>query len=221
MKPLSDYDKIIFDCDGVLLDSNSIKTNAFREAVISYGEDAAQKLVDFHIYHGGISRYEKFRWFFSEVVNLPDAETATKSAIKKFSYSVKHNLPTCQISDGLELLKSASGTTPWYIVSGGDQQELNLFMQDANLSQLFDGGIFGSPDTKHDIFSRLISNTGGCTQNIYFGDSALDHIVAKDFGCDFVFVSKWSELPSWNDYVSINNIYTIPTLVDYLRVSGG
>ena len=217
MKPLSEYDKIIFDCDGVLLDSNPIKTNAFREAVISYGEDAAQRLVDYHIHHGGISRYEKFRWFFSEVVNLPDAEKATKSAIAKFSYSVKSSLPKCQVADGLEFLKSASGHTPWYIISGSDQEELKHFMEDANLSPLFDGGIFGSPDTKHDIFSRLIPNAGGDAQNIYFGDSALDHIVAKDFGCDFVFVSKWSELPSWKDYVSSNNIYTIPTLMDYLR----
>ena len=216
MKPLSDYDKIIFDCDGVLLDSNSLKTNAFREAVISYGEAAAQRLVDYHIHHGGISRYENFRWFFSEEINLPDAEVATKSAITKFSYSVKSSLPKCQVADGLEFLKSASGYTAWYIVSGSDQEELKHFMEDANLSPLFDGGIFGSPDTKHDIFSRLIPNAGRDAQNIYFGDSALDHIVAKDFGCDFVFVSKWSELPSWKDYVSSNNIYTIPTLMDYL-----
>jgi phosphoglycolate phosphatase-like HAD superfamily hydrolase len=216
MKPLSDYDKIIFDCDGVLLDSNSIKTNAFRETVISYGEDAAQRLVDYHIHRGGISRYEKFRWFFSEVVNLPDAEAATKSAIKKFSYSVNSSLPKCQVADGLEFLKSASGPTPWYIVSGSDEEELKHFMKDANLRPLFDGGIFGSPDTKHNIFSRLIPNAGRDSQNIYFGDSALDHIVAEEFGCDFVFVSKWSELPSWKDYVSSNNIYTIPTLMDYL-----
>ena len=217
MKPLSDYDKIIFDCDGVLLDSNPLKTNAFREAVISYGEDAAQRLVDYHIHHGGVSRYEKFRWFFSEVVNLPDVEAATKSAIMEFSYSVKSSLPNCQVAYGLEFLKSASGPAPWYIVSGSDQEELKHFMEDANLSPLFDGGIFGSPDTKHDIFARLIPNAGGDSQNIYFGDSALDHIVAKDFGCDFVFVSKWSELPSWKDYVSSNNLYTIPTLMDYLR----
>jgi len=217
MKPLSDYDKIIFDCDGVLLDSNPLKTNAFREAVISYGEDAAQRLVDYHIHHGGVSRYEKFRWFFSEVVNLPDVEAATKSAIMEFSYSVKSSLPNCQVAYGLEFLKSASGPAPWYIVSGSDQEELKHFMEDANLSPLFDGGIFGSPDTKHDIFARLIPNAGGDSQNIYFGDSALDHIVAKEFGCDFVFVSKWSELPSWKDYVSSNNLYTIPTLMDYLR----
>lgn len=216
MKPLSDYDKIIFDCDGVLLNSNPVKTNAFREAVIFYGEESARKLLDYHVHNGGVSRYEKFRWFFSEVINPPDVEAAIKRSIIEFSSYVKSSLPNCQVADGLEALKAASGLSPWYIVSGSDQDELKQFMEDAGLSSLFDGGIFGSPDTKHDIFARLISNGGRNSKNIYFGDSMLDHMVARDYGCDFVFVSKWSELPLWKDYVCSNNLYTIPTLIDYL-----
>ena len=39
MNKLSKYKKIyFFDCDGVILNSNKIKTEAFKEVVSNYGE---------------------------------------------------------------------------------------------------------------------------------------------------------------------------------------
>jgi beta-phosphoglucomutase-like phosphatase (HAD superfamily) len=42
------YKTWIFDCDGVLLDSNRIKTQAIFEAAKPHGEEAAMKLVEYH-----------------------------------------------------------------------------------------------------------------------------------------------------------------------------
>ena len=38
MKKIQDYELIIFDCDGVLLNSNAIKSNAFKYACSNFGE---------------------------------------------------------------------------------------------------------------------------------------------------------------------------------------
>ena len=43
---IDQYRTWIFDCDGVLLDSNRVKTQAMFEAAKPHGEDAAMKLVD-------------------------------------------------------------------------------------------------------------------------------------------------------------------------------
>ena len=43
MKRISQYKYLIFDCDGVILNSNNIKTEAFGEVVAYFG-DKLQKV---------------------------------------------------------------------------------------------------------------------------------------------------------------------------------
>ena len=59
---IKDYETIIFDCDGVILNSNNIKIQAFYETALIYGHDLANELVKYHIENGGISRYQKFEF---------------------------------------------------------------------------------------------------------------------------------------------------------------
>jgi beta-phosphoglucomutase-like phosphatase (HAD superfamily) len=46
---------IVFDFDGVILESADIKTNAFRALFASYPEHVDQ-IVDFHLRNAGVSR---------------------------------------------------------------------------------------------------------------------------------------------------------------------
>jgi len=59
--PTPAYRTYVFDCDGVVLDSNNLKTLSFREAALPYGEDVADALVEYHVRHRGVTRFEKFR----------------------------------------------------------------------------------------------------------------------------------------------------------------
>ena len=61
-----EYNNIFFDCDGVILNSNSLKSDAFLFAVDSYGKNYAKKLLKYHQENGGISRYEKFKFFLTQ-----------------------------------------------------------------------------------------------------------------------------------------------------------
>ena len=51
---------IIFDFDGVLVESLDIKTRAFAKLFGPEGPDMAKRVVDYHLQNGGVSRYEKF-----------------------------------------------------------------------------------------------------------------------------------------------------------------
>jgi|GEM_PF-7033688 len=62
------YKTLVFDCDGVLLNSNKVKTQAFYRAAQQYGDNAAQSLVDYHLKHGGVSRYKKFKFFLENIL---------------------------------------------------------------------------------------------------------------------------------------------------------
>jgi len=60
MLDLANYKTLVFDCDGVILNSNKLKTQAFYQATLPYGESKAQAMVNYHVQNGGISRYRKF-----------------------------------------------------------------------------------------------------------------------------------------------------------------
>ena len=60
---------IIFDFDGVILDSVDVKTKAFKQMYSIYGDDVMRKVVDYHLLNGGISRYEKFKYFHENFLN--------------------------------------------------------------------------------------------------------------------------------------------------------
>ena len=42
------YNTIVFDCDGVILNSNAIKTEAFRNILSNYDLKAVDEFIDYH-----------------------------------------------------------------------------------------------------------------------------------------------------------------------------
>jgi phosphoglycolate phosphatase-like HAD superfamily hydrolase len=72
----ADYDTLVFDCDGVILDSNRIKSAAFRTVTAPFGAEASARFLDYHHRHGGISRNEKFAHFLDAIVAVAVPLTA-------------------------------------------------------------------------------------------------------------------------------------------------
>ena len=110
-----------------------------------------------------------------------------------------------------------SGNIPWLIVSGGDQIELREVFNKKGLAEYFNGGIFGSPDTKNDIIKREISNGIIKFPALMLGDSKLDHIAAESNKIDFLFVYQWTDFTEYKKYFSINSINKIKTVSDTIN----
>ena len=60
------YKSLIFDCDGVILNSNKIKTEAFRKILKKYNQNAVYEFINYHKNNGGISRYIKIKEFLKK-----------------------------------------------------------------------------------------------------------------------------------------------------------
>jgi len=153
--PINGYSTMLFDCDGVVLDSNKVKTEAFYQAALPYGEPAAQAMVEHHVANGGVSRYKKFAYFLEQIVPSefgPDIE----SLLDKYARRVREGLLNCAIAPGLQKLRDCTPNARWLIVSGGDQAELRDVFAQRGIADWFDGGVFGSPDTKETIIEREI-----------------------------------------------------------------
>lgn len=199
MRALSDYRSLVFDCDGVLLDSNRVKTDAFYQAALPFGESAANALVRYHVANGGVSRYRKFEYFLSEIVRHEDMEPLNE-LLSRYAERVREGLLACRVADGLGELRSALPKSNWMIVSGGDQGELREVFEARGLSHYFSGGIFGSPTDKHEILLRELNCGNLVLPAVFLGDSRYDYESAMKFGLDFVFISQWTEFSGWQEY---------------------
>lgn len=196
-KSLTEYQTLVFDCDGVVLNSNKIKTQAFYEATMRFGDLPAQALADYHLANGGISRYVKVKYFISEILKQEFDEKIYHSILTSFAQSVKDSLMHCEVAEGLVELREKTKDANWLIVSGGDQAELREVFGARALDQYFDGGIYGSPDTKDLILSREIQNNNIRQPALFIGDSMYDFRAACNAGLDFVFLSNWTEVKDW------------------------
>ncbi len=217
--PLSDYKTFIFDCDGVLLDSNKVKTQAFYQGALPYGEAAAQDLLEYHVANGGISRYKKFAYFLEHIAPLHTpvgVEADLESLLSTYAQLVQKGLLSCKIATGLKDLRYQTQQSRWLVVSGGDQKELHSIFAQRNLTSLFDGGIFGSPDTKDHILARELDNGNIHLPALFLGDSKYDYQAAHQAGIDFVFISGWSEVEDYKEWCKQNNLLELSSICSLL-----
>ena len=119
---------------------------------------AAQALQDYHVQNGGISRYAKFKYFITKILNQDFDEALNHELLQRFAQSVKKGLMNCEVAEGLDELRAKTVHANWLIVSGGDQAELREVFAARRLNKYFNGGIFGSPDDKDAILKNETKN---------------------------------------------------------------
>lgn len=198
------YKFYIFDCDGVILDSNQIKTESFKETLSDFEDDLVNKFIEYHKNNGGISRFTKFKFFYENIIGLNKNQNIDE-LLNKFNKIVFSKLCNANFIPGvisfIELLKKNNKKI--YVVSGGLEKEIKEVFIKKNIYILFDE-IFGSP-TEKDIHTKKIISINKNEHGVFFGDSKLDFDVANDNYIDFVFIREKSEWLNYNQF-TIKNI---------------
>lgn len=212
--PITEYSSLIFDCDGVILNSNRVKTEAFYQACLPYGKAAAAAMVEYHIANGGISRYKKFAYFLEFIVPAGQRGPALNKLLESYAKQVYSGLLNCEVASGLGELRTQTPNARWFIISGGDQVELRDVFSHRALATLFDGGIFGSPDTKENILSREIECKNILFPAIFLGDSKYDYKAARSANIDFVFLTEWTDVKDHHQWCKYNEIKKICCVSD-------
>lgn len=210
------YKSIVFDCDGVVLDSNLVKTEAYFRTAKSLGatDAQAQALVDYHVRLGGISRYHKFDWYLREVLYQPATQEAVQVLLDGFARELEVVLMECAVAEGLPELRAASPQANWMILSGGDQREIRTLFAKRDLAKYFDGGLFGSPDNKDIVLAREKEKGNLQFPALFIGDSKYDFEAATRAGLDFVFLSGWTEVKDWQSFCAEHQILVLDAIKD-------
>lgn len=195
--PIDNYDYFVFDCDGVILNSNTVKSEAFYKTTEHFGHELARRFVEYHQLHGGISRNEKFAYFIEQMLgkDLHENETLLQQLLDDYGVICQRDLLACSLIPGIRtFLQRLPTTKPAYVVTGGNQLEVRSIFEQRELSQYFHS-ILGSPTSKRDNMSQLQTAAKFTGKGVYFGDARLDMELAEMFGQDFVYISGVSEWP--------------------------
>lgn len=210
------YSHLFFDCDGVILNSNKIKTNAFYKIASKFGESAAKRLVNYHIQNGGVSRYKKIE-FFQKVIIKNDDQRLYKKLVKDYGEIVRQDLLQTDVSKGIFKIKEYFPKSSLVVVSGSDQNELRWVFNKIGIDYIFNMGIFGSPDSKEEILNKLFRKSIKYESGLFFGDSKYDYHVSSLFNLDFVFLSEWTDLTNWRKYIKENKIKSYSNILEFLQ----
>lgn len=208
MNNFKKYDFFIFDCDGVILNSNALKTDAFKKVLKNESELNIKNFIAYHKKNGGISRYEKFHYFYSNIIESKNSiDQNVKKALDHYGDIVYRNLLKCDFIPGVMVfIKNLyEKNKNIFIVSGSDQKELITVFRERGISKYFKK-IYGSPNHKK-INTGLVVNTFNKKEKgVFFGDSRLDFKSAVKYNLDFFFISGVSEWESGHVYVKKNFI---------------
>ncbi|MFV0423098.1 HAD family hydrolase [Oleidesulfovibrio sp.] len=168
-------DLVVFDCDGVLLETVEVKTRAFGRTVEEFGPQAVQRLLDYHMAHGGVSRYKKFEWFYAEVLGRTITDKEMQDLGERFTKFAFEEVVAAPAVDGaLETIQALYGKVPMYVASGAPHDELTYVLEAKGLTGYFQG-IFGSPPHKTALLADILRHTGADPQKtVMVGDSSTD-----------------------------------------------
>ncbi|TAJ34882.1 MAG: HAD family hydrolase [Nitrospirae bacterium] len=177
---------IIFDCDGVLLESVDVKTQAYRLLFTDYPEHV-DAVVGYHLANGGVSRYDKIRYVYRNILRKPLAESELAVLCARFaSLSLDEVLNVPLVNGVREFLEAYHARLRLFVASGTPQQELEAVLDHKGLRRYF-RAVFGSPLSKVEIMGRILSEWRlAPSEVIAVGDAPGDCEAAEAWGVQFI-----------------------------------
>lgn len=215
---LNNYDIVIFDCDGVLIDSNLLKCEAFGKSVREYPDNIVESFVNHCKKTFGVSRYVKFREFFSGFANEPFDETRYHIYLERYANLCTELYYKADLTPSVEKVLSLliGAGRKLFVASGSDEKELIEVFEKRNLINYFEE-IYGSPKKKSECATSILEKNQGL-KAVFIGDAMSDLNVAKEHNLDFIYMSKYTVQSREQDEICRKEaIVVIDTLEDLLH----
>lgn len=178
---------IFYDFDGVIKESTDIKSKAFYDLYIEFGKDIAEQVERYHVEHGGISRFEKIRYWHKIHLNIEISDNELQVWAQKFSGLVlKKVVESPYVKGALNAITNLSKDYKQYIITGTPQNEIEQICDDLEIAHLFEK-ICGSPTNKIKWCNQLIPEIGlSNTEIVFIGDATTDYEAALHHKLHFI-----------------------------------
>ncbi len=171
---------ILWDFDGVILDSMAVRDYGFRAIFNDFDETKVERLIQFHKNNGGLSRYVKIRHFFEVILGEKISEKVVLQYANTFSTLMKERL--CDknnlIKETIDFIERHHKGYRFHIVSGSDGEELRYLCNCLKIDHFF-FTIEGSPTPKNELVKDILFKNSYETENTcLIGDSINDYEAA-------------------------------------------
>lgn len=192
---------IIFDFDGVIVESVQIKSDAFKELYTPYGLDIAKKVVKHHEANGGMSRFEKIKYYHKTFLNVTQIEKEIKDLANRFSELVIDKVINASYVPGVfEYIQKNHGKYKLFISTGTPTKEIKQILKGRKITYCFTG-VFGSPDKKSTHLKQIMNKYNlKPTELIFYGDSITDLDAAEKAHIKFVLVKNYFNEDLFQNY---------------------
>ena len=207
---------VIFDFDGVILESANIKSEAFVDLFADHTvhRDA---ILAHHIENLGVSRYRKFEWIYRELLCQPLDEEESRRLGESFSTIVLDRILACPFVPGaLELLESLAPLTSLFVASGTPQEELDHIVDRRGLRRYF-REVWGTPQSKVEIIESILSRFQiDSSEAVFLGDGISDYRAARQTNVPFIARQTAQVDVDWNALAAL----VIPDLTEAKALLG-
>ena len=207
---------VIFDFDGVLVESAEIKTEAFGQLFYSF-PDKVHEIVEYHKRNMGISRYVKFRYFYENILGKELSHDEEIELGERFSQIVLDKILKAPFVAGtLDFLDKYYKKIPLFIASGTPDDELQYIIRKQGIPQYFEE-IHGTPRKKPEIIMDILSRySWNASEAIFVGDAESDLKAARETGVRFI-----ARISSGNDNLrccplKVKDLYGLGNVIETL-----
>ncbi len=197
---------VIFDFDGVILDSARMKTNAYLDLYELRDPAMQARLRRIVWQNGGLSRVKMLPILERELFGRATGEDGIMELARRYADIVDRAVNDCPLIAGAESLLDRLSGTPCHLVSGTPQETLLGTVRAKGLEDRF-VSVTGSPSVKAEVFAAIV-DVGGydAARTLAVGDSLTELDAAQRSGITFVGVVPLdepnpfpAEVPTVND----------------------
>ncbi|MCK5322499.1 MAG: HAD family hydrolase [Desulfobulbaceae bacterium] len=171
---------IVFDFDGVLVNSVSVKDEAFYQLFLPHGKENASRAFTYHKNHPGMFRGEKIRRIFEETLGLSPSAEEISAQKSLFSRMVVEKIIAAPSVPGALTFLQKNSNQPLYVVSAAPQNEVREIVIKRGINKHFKS-VFGGPAKKRDLLLHVFEiEQCDAKELLFVGDSLSDLKAAEE-----------------------------------------
>lgn len=214
---------LIFDFDGVLVDSVEIKTKAFAKLFEPFGEDIAVKVVEHHRNNGGMNRIKKFEYYYEHFLNMSlSAPECDRLCITFSELVVDGVVNATEIKGAMDFIKTNYKKIPCFLNSATPDNELNEIVEKREMNQYFKE-IRGADNSKTKNLQIIIDKYHlDPLKCVFWGDALSDYNASIKCNVPFIgivpvggspLLNERPEIKWYHDFTEFN-LYNLEVFID-------
>jgi HAD superfamily hydrolase (TIGR01549 family) len=206
---------IIFDFDGVILDSNKIKSNAFTKLFKdkNKNQENLDMIIRYHKDNMGISRNKKIKFYYENILKQKITNKEVDKIASDYSKLVFNKIIKTKFISGSKYFLSKNFKRYLFFVSSGTpENELINICEKRKIDKYFTG-IYGSPDNKEKHIKRIMKkNSLKENEVIFIGDALADYNAAVKNKIFFIGINYINNRKNKKNFY-INNFNEVENII--------